>query len=123
MNNFIISGNLGKDPKLEFTKNNTAVCSFSLAVRQSEKKDGEYVDAPAMWIQVKFFSARAEKLIDQIAKGDAVVVSGRLSERHYTTDEGVEKTSLELIGSDIQKVEYFKKAESSAPEQASDAPF
>lgn len=117
INNLIITGNLGKDPEIKFTPDGKAIGSFSLAVGQRMKKDNEWVDAPPMWLQVKFFGTQGEKIIDRFSKGDTVTVSGRLTQSHWTDKDGVEKVTLEVFGSDVVKIERQKSAlaEESAP--------
>jgi single-strand DNA-binding protein len=122
MNNLIVTGNLGKDPKLTFSKDGKAIASFSLAVSQRVKKDNEWVDGKPMWLQTKFFGGMAEKIADRYAVGDTVTVSGRLEQSWYTDkDTGEEKFSLDLICFDILKVERTKKDD--APASTGSAPF
>lgn len=126
MNQLIITGNLGKDPEIIWTKEGTAIASMSVAVRQRKKVDGEWQDAEPMWLQVKFFGTLAEKVVESYAKGSLVTVAGRLQQSHYTTKEGVAASSLEVIANEIQPVEKrFAKEAEEAPkvEQSETAPF
>jgi len=126
MNHWTITGNLGKDPVLKFTNLNKAVTSFSLAVGQRVKQDGEWVDSVTMWVQVTFFGEQAERVVERYVKGDTVTVAGRLTYEEYEKD-GVEKNLLKLIASEIEKVERPKKSEAVAASsdfiQAESAPF
>ena len=126
-NNLEITGNIGRDPKLTFTKtNNKAIASFSLAVSQSRKDGDTWIELKPLWLQVKFFGELAEKICDTYAKGETVLITGKLTQSEYESN-GETKTSLDLIGNTIEKVE---RAEKSAdfipkdfPKQSEEVPF
>jgi single-strand DNA-binding protein len=105
MNYLVITGNLGGDPELKFSQTQTAISSFSLAVGQRSKVAGEWVDGETMWFRVTFFGAPAEKIVDRYKKGDTVTVSGRLGQSTYTAKDKTVKTSTDIVGFDILKVE------------------
>lgn len=118
MNNLVITGNLGKDPKLAFSKDGKAVASFSLAVGQRAKKDGEWVDVEPMWFQVTFFGIPGERVVDRYKSGDTVTVSGRLGQSSYVDKEGVTRSSIDIVGFDILKIERQSKGAPVANESA-----
>lgn len=125
MNQLIITGNLGKDPEIIWTKDGTAITNMSVAVRQRKKENGEWTDAEPMWLQVKFFGKLAESVVESYHKGNLVTVSGRLQQTHYTAKDGSAATSLDVIANEIQPVEKRVKETEEAPkvEQAESAPF
>lgn len=124
MNQLTITGNLGKEPEIIWTKEGTAITNMSVAVRQRKKENGEWIDDKPMWLQVKFFGKLAERIVDQYHAGNLVTISGRLQQSFYTTKEGVAGTSLEVIANEIQPVERREKSEESKKEeQAESAPF
>jgi len=123
MNYTVITGNLGNDPVLKFSKENKAIASFSLAVGQRTKLNGQWEDGKPMWLQIKFFGIPAEKAVDRFKKGDTVTVSGKLEESFYTTKEGEEKSGHEIIAFDIVKVERYTKLESADTNANQSAPF
>ena len=122
MKNLVITGNLGQDPELKFP-NDKAIAEFSLAVGQRIKKDGEWIDGKPMWLKVKFFGIPAEKVSDRYKKGDTVTVSGKMEQSFYTTKDGEERSSLEVIAFDIHKVERYAKLDNSDPNGSDKAPF
>lgn len=85
-NSITIEGNLGKDPKLEFSSDgNYAHLDFSVAQFVGAKdKEGKFA---SRWWNVRFSSRinpekdknEAEELIARLHKGDRVVVYGYLS--------------------------------------------
>ena len=100
------------DPELRFTSQGKAVLSIRLAfndsryneeTRQWENSKTFYVDATA-WEQT------AERLADQIRKGDQVYVSGRLETQSWEKD-GEKKSKPSLT------VRTMRKLEKNAPAQ------
>ena len=100
------------DPELRFTSQGKAVLSIRLAfndsryneeTRQWENTKTFYVDATA-WEQT------AERLADQIRKGDQVYVSGRLETQSWEKD-GEKKSKPSLT------VRTMRKLEKNAPAQ------
>ena len=100
------------DPELRFTPQGKAVLSIRLAfndsryneeTRQWENSKTFYVDATA-WEQT------AERLADQIRKGDQVYVSGRLETQSWEKD-GEKKSKPSLT------VRTMRKLEKNAPTQ------
>ena len=100
------------DPELRFTQQGKAVLSIRLAfndsryneeTRQWENSKTFYVDATA-WEQT------AERLADQIRKGDQVYVSGRLETQSCEKD-GEKKSKPSLT------VRTMRKLEKNAPAQ------
>jgi single-strand DNA-binding protein len=70
----VVVGNVGGDPELRYTKNGKAVVSFSLAVNKSWKdKDGEW-QTVTTWFKVTAWDRLAERIAENIQKGDVVTV-------------------------------------------------
>lgn len=113
-----IKGNLGTDPELKFTKSNKAYVSFSLAHTPRVKQGEAWVDGETIWFRAVQWGEKSEVLMDNLSKGDSVLIQGSWKPSAYTTKEGVEKTGLELNISEIGKV---IKTSNRAP-QSSEAP-
>jgi single-strand DNA-binding protein len=92
-NNVTMIGHLGKDPELKFLPTGTALCSFSLAVNNRQKVEGEWKDVP-MWFKVRLWGKSAEKVSQSLSKGSPCLVNGRLSIEQWTSGEGKNMTSL-----------------------------
>lgn len=78
MNNCIFIGNLTKDPELRYTKDNTAVSNFTIAVNRI--KDG--VD----YIPIKVFGKQAENCNKYLMKGKKVAVEGEYRTNSFEKD-------------------------------------
>ena len=124
MNQLTITGNLGKNPEIVWTKDGKAITNMSVAVRQRKKENGEWVDDKPMWLQVKFFGTLAERVVDQYHSGNLVTVQGRLQQTFYTAKDGTPASNLEVIANEIQPVERREKSEEPKQvEQDTKAPF
>lgn len=87
INNIQVTGNLGGDPKLEFYDDGaTAVAEFTVA-QYVGAKDKEEKSVPRWWnvrIRSKVsqdgkWKSAAEEAIEQLKKGNKVVISGRIN--------------------------------------------
>jgi single-strand DNA-binding protein len=100
-NQATFTGNLGKDPDLHFTPQGTPICTFSIAVNNRKKVDGEWKD-DVMWVKVKAWNRQAENASQYLQKGRPVLVTGRLSIEQWTGREGKEMTTLVLDSTGIK---------------------
>ena len=93
MNKAILLGRLTKDPELRYTTtNNTAVCSFTLAVdrRFSKDKEVDFIDCQA-------WQKTAEFISKYFAKGQQVAVEGRIQVRSWDDNEGKKRYATEVV--------------------------
>src|SRR6266571_2719148 len=110
-NHCIFLGNAGRAPEIRTTNDGMQIASFSLAVstwsREAEGK-GEPI-----WLRIVAFGKLAETVEKFVKKGSQVLVAGRLSVREYTTKDGKEKTSVEIIAQSIEVQHGQKKQQES----------
>jgi len=119
MNKIMLIGNLGKDPDMSYTAGGIAIAKFSLAVRRVGKTPtGERQDETD-WFNIVAFRNLAETCNTYLRKGSKVYVEGRLSQRKYTGNDGVQRTAVEVILNDMEML--TPKSQSTAP--ASSEPF
>ncbi len=95
MNKVILMGRLTRDPEMRFTQgNNTAVCSFSLAVNRRYKQEGQ---PDADFINIVAWGKTAEFCGKYFTKGQQVGVIGRIQTRNYDDKEGKKVYVTEVI--------------------------
>lgn len=111
MNNITIAGQLGKDAETRYLQDSTAVCSFSVA-------DSQGRDKPTIWWSCSLFGKRAEALAPYLLKGQAVTVSGVVSEREWTDQQGNKRKSMDVRVADVALQGGRREA---APAQAKQA--
>ena len=94
MNSLTIAGQLGRDAEVRFLPNGDPVANFSVADSQGKDKD-------AIWWNCQLFGKRAESLAQYLTKGQAVTITGSVSQRKYTDKNGVEKISTDVRVNDV----------------------
>lgn len=109
MNNITVAGQLGKDSELRATNSGENVLTFSVADSQGKDRD-------SIWWNCSLFGKRALSLQQYLSKGQAVTVSGSVTQRKYTDKQGVERTSFDVRVVDVALQGGRKQEE--APRQA-----
>lgn len=99
-NSVTLVGNATRDPELRFTTGGKAIVSFGLAVNRRWQQNGEWQE------KVSFFNVSAwdqlgENTAASITKGTRVIVTGRLEQREYETQQGEKRTVIELVADEI----------------------
>ena len=97
VNKVILVGNLGNDPEVKYTQSGMAVTTLSLATTSVRKdKDGNQQERTE-WHRIAVF---VDGLIDigekYLRKGSKVLVQGKLENRKWTDQQGVERYSTEV---------------------------
>jgi single-strand DNA-binding protein len=128
MNSITIAGTLGKDAEVKYLANGDAICNFSVA-------DSQGRDKPTMWWNCGLYGKRAESLSQYLVKGQAVTVTGSVSEREWTSKDGEKRKSMDVRVNDValqggrkdaEPQEERRQATKPAPvlfEDDSDLPF
>ncbi len=102
VNRVLLIGNLGSDPELRYTPNQTAVATLSVATKEVRNdKEGQRQEFTE-WHRVIVWGRQAENASKYLAKGRAVFVEGRLQTRSWEDKNGVKRYSTEIIAQNIQ---------------------
>jgi single-strand DNA-binding protein len=91
-----IVGNLTDDPELRYTPNGAAVANFTVAVTP-RRPDGQggWTDGDTSFLRCTAWRGLAEH-VAELAKGDRVIVYGRLQQRSWETDAGEKRSVVEV---------------------------
>ena len=94
-NNVTLIGNLVEDPELRFTPSGVALAKIRLAVNRRWQKDGQWQE------DTSFFGGtvwreQAETVAESLQKGTRVIVTGRLEQRSWETDQGEKRSVVEI---------------------------
>ena len=112
-NHIVVTGNCGRDPELNVTGDGTPFARFSVALNERSGKDAsgkpQYVTT---WLNVVAWRQLAENVNTYVHKGSPVLVAGRLVVRKFDDKTGVERTSVEIIASEVNSL---AKQPASAP--------
>jgi len=108
--NFI--GNLGADPEIRHTQNNTVVANFRIAVTEKWKSDGEKQERTE-WVSVVCFGKLAEIVETYLRKGAKIYLSGRMQTRKWQDKDGNDRYSTEIVAREMIMLGEKNKQESS----------
>jgi len=104
VNRVILLGNLGRDPEVRYTTNNTPVCTLNLATSERRKdQSGNWVDHTE-WHNVVLFGRTAELAQQYLKKGRQVYIEGSLRTRKWQDKEGKDRYTTEIVASSMQFV-------------------
>lgn len=93
LNSVQLIGNLCKDPETRFLQTGSQVCKMRLAVNRKAGKDKD----ETLFIDVEAWNKTAEHCSQYLSKGSQVLVSGRLKQDTYTTQDGQERTVFVVV--------------------------
>ena len=117
INYVIVAGNLTKDPVYRQTTNNTPVVNFSIASNRKYKDSANQWQEDVCYIGVVAWNKLAESCRDKLKKGYAILVDGELQSRNRKSDDGHNRSIVEIKARRIQflnrrsKTEEVKKVE------------
>jgi single-strand DNA-binding protein len=94
MNSITVAGSLGKDCELKQLNNGDTIANFSIA-------DSMGKDKGTIWWNCTLYGKRAESLSQYLTKGQAVTVSGSVTEREWTDKEGNKRKNMDVRVNDI----------------------
>ena len=94
MNVITVAGTLGKDAEVKYLPNGDAIANFSIA-------DSQGKDKPTIWWNCGLYGKRAESLAQYLVKGQAVTVTGSVSEREWTSKDGEKRKSMDVRVNDV----------------------
>ena len=106
LNHITVMGRMTRDPETRYTRNNTPVCSFTLAVERDRKnEDGsrttDFIDCVA-------WRSTAEFISKYFRKGSMAVADGRLQLRDWTDKDGNKRRQAEILCENV----YFGESKS-----------
>ena len=120
-NKAIIIGRVANDLELRYTGSNKAYCRFNLAVNKNYKN--EYGEYETDFIPVTVWGKPAENLVQYQNKGSLILVDGSISMSNYTDKDGNNRTSFEVMTSNVQFLGSKKMSDESSVEQAETDPY
>jgi single-strand DNA-binding protein len=95
-NNVTLIGNLVDDPELRFTPSGVAMAKVRMAVnRRWRGNDGEWQEDTSFFTGT-VWREQAESAAESLQKGARVIVTGRLEQRSWETDQGEKRSVVEV---------------------------
>lgn len=104
-----VRGTIVTDPVVRRYGDDPVVrCRVASNIRYRDRETGEWRTSGTLYFSATCWGALAERIGGRLAKGDAVLVQGRLQTNEYETD-GVRRSDLEMrvtaIGPDMSRMD------------------
>jgi single-strand DNA-binding protein len=100
--NVTIVGNLTRDPELRFTPAGAPVTTFGVAVnRRWQNRDSQQWEESTSFFNVTCWRDLAQNVSESLEKGSRVLVSGRLDQRSWETQEGERRSVVEIVADEV----------------------
>ncbi len=97
-----VAGNLTRDPEIRYTRDGQATTSLSLAVnRRWQNQQTKEWEESVSFFDVVCWRHLAENVALSLTKGARVVVTGRLDQRSWETDDHTFRSKVEIVAEDI----------------------
>ncbi len=101
-NRIVIVGEVRETPELRQVGGQSMVCTFPVVTsRKWKNKDGEQQER-SDWHRVAVWGKQAQICSQYLYKGATALVEGALQYESYADRDGVQRTSCEIIASNVQ---------------------
>jgi len=102
INQVVLVGRITAQPEVRYTSNQTATCTFSLAVdRNVASQNGERT---ADFITCVAWRQQAEFLGKYVQKGNIVGITGRIQTRSYQAQDGSNRYVTEIVCDSVRNL-------------------
>ena len=101
-NAITVVGNVTRDPELKFLNSGQAALKLSIAVnRRWQNRQTQEWEERVSYFEVVGYGAMAENAANSLTKGARVIVSGRLEQRSWETENGDKRSIVEINADEI----------------------
>ena len=101
LNKVQLIGNMTRDPELRYTPAGTAGCTFGLATNRSWTTQTGETKEDTEFHRIVAWNKLGELCSQLLTKGRKIYVEGRLSTHSWTGQDGVQRTSTEIVIEDM----------------------
>jgi single-strand DNA-binding protein len=97
-----IVGNLTRDPEIRYTREGQATATLGVAVnRRWQNRATEEWEESTSFFDVVTWRDLAENVALSLTKGMRVVVTGRLEQRSWETEDGDRRFKVEIVADEV----------------------
>lgn len=119
-NSTTLSGNLTRDPDIRYTWDGQANASFGLAVnRRWQPRGSDTWEEATSFFDVVCWRELAENVALSLVRGSRVIVTGRLEQQSWETENGERRSRVELTADEVGPSLRFATAEVTRSERRS----
>lgn len=107
LNKVLVAGRLTRDPELRYLPSGTALCKLGLAIsRNYRTRDGERKE-DTTFINVSVWDKSAEYCGENLRKGRAVIVEGRLQMNEWEDKQtGQKRSTIDIRAERVHQLEW-----------------
>jgi single-strand DNA-binding protein len=107
-----LNGRLTKDPELRYGANGKPLARFSVVTsrRVKDQQSGEWSDMDTTFWDCVAFGQLAENVAESLAKGSAVIVTGRAAKEEWETKDGQKRRSIKVTADEVAPSLRFASA-------------
>lgn len=113
-NKVILMGNLTADPVSQTLDSGMEICKFTLAVNETYKGKEE-----TLYMDVTVFNKQAINCAKYLAKGNPVLVDGKLKQENWETPEGQKRSKITMTAFSVTFISKGEKPK----QEGDDNPF
>ncbi len=103
VNKVILIGNVGKDPEVNYIKEDLPVAKFTMATSENYTKDGQKV-TNTEWHNIVVWRGLAKVVEQYVKKGSKLYIEGKITNRQYEKD-GQTKYFTEIVANQMQMLD------------------
>jgi single-strand DNA-binding protein len=101
-NTVTVVGNVTRDPELRFTPSGQAIATFGLAVnRRWQNRQTQEWEEQVSFFDITCWAQLGQNVSDTLVKGSRAIVTGRLEQRSWETDQGEKRSKIEIIADEV----------------------
>lgn len=119
MNKAVLSGRVGKDPKITDFQNGGEIAVFTLATteRGFTTKDGREIPEETTWHNIVVKNSGLAKVCQQyVKKGTPLLIEGKIKVREYQDNSGQTRYVTEVIVDELELLGGKSREQAPAPE-------
>lgn len=101
-NNVTLTGNVTRDPELRFTPSGQGVATFGLAVnRRWQNRQTQAWEEATSFFDIVCWGQLGENVAESVTKGTRLIVTGRLDQRSWETQDGEKRSKIEVVADEV----------------------
>lgn len=112
LNKVILTGNMGRTPKVWLTHDGREIATFYLGTNVSWKDTNNKWQTCTEWHRITVFrESTVEWIKDALKKGDSLYVEGKLSYHHWTDKYGQSRLTPHIVVSNREgRIQYLRSS-------------
>jgi single-strand DNA-binding protein len=100
--NVTLIGNITRDPELRYTAGGQAIATFGVAVnRRWQNRQTQAWEESTSFFDCVCWGDLGTNVADSLGKGDRVIISGRLEQRSWETQDGEKRSKIEVVADEV----------------------